>query len=238
MLGGGFPIRTLSVCAAGSQFPIISRFCPALFSSRTVGFPESGWRRQPFHDSPSRTSSGLSARSHTPSEARLSEPLRCPLACSAVPRHCIRMRGRATAAAHREPLCASLALPYSPGARGASRQALSCLHRSYGLMRQTVVLPSASVFPIPSGLCRLLRAPAAQRPFPSLSLLSSRRCLDPYPGCPSGALTRFFPEGCGLPYRNIRSALGKTPHSDFRAARDFGAAVIPLCSGPRVCSPS
>jgi len=36
-------------------------------------------------------------------------------------------------------------------------------------------------FPGPSGLCRLLRAPAGRRPFPTLSLRSLHGCLGPYP---------------------------------------------------------
>ncbi len=35
-------------------------------------------------------------------------------------------------------------------------------------------------------------------------------CLDPYPGCSHGALTRFFPRDNGLPGVENRSALGNT----------------------------
>ena len=68
---GGFPV------------PHSPRFRSALFSSRTVGFPESGWRRQllsrrPFHAHPK----GLSVSFHIrPSPADLlSAPLRRSLA--------------------------------------------------------------------------------------------------------------------------------------------------------------
>ncbi len=52
------------------------------------------------------------------------------------------------------------------------------------------------------------------------------RCLDPYPGSPHGALTRFFPWGVGLPPFLTRSALSNSPHNDFSAVVIFGAAVI------------
>jgi hypothetical protein len=58
---------------------------------------------------------------------------------------------------------------------------LPLLHRSYGLMRQTKTLSPASVVPIPMSLCRLPPVPAGNWPFPTLSLQSLSRCLDPYP---------------------------------------------------------
>ena len=43
------------------------------------------------------------------------------------------------------------------------------------------------------GLRRLLRAPAANRPFPTLSLQSLSRCLDPYPTAISRCTCSFLP---------------------------------------------
>ncbi len=43
------------------------------------------------------------------------------------------------------------------------------------------------------GLRRLLRAPAANRPFPTLSLQSLPRCLDPYPAAISRCTCSFLP---------------------------------------------
>ena len=63
------------------------------------------------------------------------------------------------------------------------------------------------------------------------------RCLDPYPGGPCGACTRFFPQGIGLPQFLTGSALHKVPHNDVSAAFHFEAAVIHSCSGLWVCSP-
>ena len=63
------------------------------------------------------------------------------------------------------------------------------------------------------------------------------RCLDPYPGGPHGARTRFFPQGIGLPHFLTGSALHKIPDNDFRPGIDYEAAAIHSCSGLRVCSP-
>jgi len=47
--------------------------------------------------------------------------------------------------------------------------------------------------PYSTGLCRLLPAPAGKWPFPTLSLQSFHRCLDPYPGMPLRCLCPFLP---------------------------------------------
>ncbi len=44
------------------------------------------------------------------------------------------------------------------------------------------------------GLRRLLRAPAANRPFPTLSLQSLSRCLDPYPAVMSRCFYSLLPQ--------------------------------------------
>ena len=62
-------------------------------------------------------------------------------------------------------------------------------------------------------------------------------CLDPYPGCSCGALTRFFPQDFGLPRVMTGSALGWFPVRRLPHGSSNGAAVIHQCSGPRVCSP-
>jgi len=66
---------------------------------------------------------------------------------------------------------------------------------------------------------------------------SFSRCLDPYPGGPYGALTRFFPQDIGLPQNLSGSALHNSPDNDFSPGFDFEAAVIHSCSGLWVCSP-
>lgn len=62
-------------------------------------------------------------------------------------------------------------------------------------------------------------------------------CLDPYPGGPFSAFTRFFLKGIGLPHIRTGRLYHHTPHSDFRAAPYFGTAVIHFVSSLRFCSP-
>src|ERR687895_2642363 len=62
-------------------------------------------------------------------------------------------------------------------------------------------------------------------------------CLDPYPGGPQGAFTRFFPQGVGLPRSCSGSALHHILDSHFSPGGLFGAAAISSCSGPPVCLP-
>jgi hypothetical protein len=72
-------------------------------------------------------------------------------------------------------------LPLTPWRLAPHQRVLPLLHRSYWLMRQTKSLPPISVVPNTTGLCRLSPVPAGSWPFPTLSLQSLRRCLDPYP---------------------------------------------------------
>ena len=148
-------------CAAGSQFHPDSRFHSALFSSRTVGFPESGWRRQFLSRHPFLPSEKLK-RSSASALRQLVISAASPLARKyTLLRFCVRACRRASASAHREFLCTRSALPLSLRTPGADWRTLPRLHRSYELMRQTVILLSASVVPIPPGLRRLFRVSAA-----------------------------------------------------------------------------
>jgi hypothetical protein len=53
--------------------------------------------------------------------------------------------------------------------------------------------PANFGFPISTGLCRLLRAPAGRWPFPTLSLRSLYRRLGPYPAMTSRCTCPFLP---------------------------------------------
>ncbi len=53
--------------------------------------------------------------------------------------------------------------------------------------------PANFGFPISTGLCRLLRAPAGRWPFPTLSLRSLYRRLGPYPATTSRCTCPFLP---------------------------------------------
>ena len=136
-----------------------------------------------------------------------------------------------------EPLRCMPALPSCRRRHASPRRTLLPLHRSYGLMRQTVALLSPLTLSLAPGLCRLPSAPAAQRSFPTLSLP-----IYPYV---SGPLLRWPPR-CNFPFLPLRRwpsprlnrvGASHVPNSYFRWAANFEAAVIRSCSDPHVCSP-
>jgi len=92
-----------------------------------------------------------------------------------------RVRGRPRPAKCPELLCPQKVLPLAAWCHAPRQRALPLLHCSYALMRQTKSLPPTSVVPNTAGLCRLSPVSAGRWPFPTLSLQSLRRCLDPYP---------------------------------------------------------
>ena len=94
-------------------------------------------------------------------------------------------------------------------------------------MRQSYPLPPPTVTALVSG-----SSPVAVSPGwnigPSQRYLheSFPRCLDPYPGGPHGARTRFFPQGIGLPHFLTGSALHNIPYNDVSTGVVFEAAAI------------
>src|SRR5215472_18195692 len=136
-----------------------------------------------------------------------------------------------------EPLCPNPALPSWGRRLAPSRKALPFLPRSYGLMRQTFTLLPISVCPYSKGLCRLLPAPCCVKALPN--------AISVVLPCVPGPLLQLRPWGC-FPFLPLEhwpspskhgSALGILPSLLLRMAIDFGAAVIPLRSGPQVRSP-
>jgi len=107
-------------------------------------------------------------------------------------------------------------------------------------MRQTKSLSLTSVVPISASLCRLSSVPAGRWPFPTLSLQSLRRCLDPYPQCPPGAFARFFPEDNGLTSDVTSSAHQTIPAMQlqqgglFRGCSHSLMFRLPRSIGPQV----
>lgn len=55
--------------------------------------------------------------------------------------------------------------------------------------------PAVFDLTIPTGLCRLSPVPAGRWPFPTLSLQSLRRCLDPYPAVSLRCYCSLLPRG-------------------------------------------
>jgi len=94
-------------------------------------------------------------------------------------------------------------------------------------MRQSSTLPLPTVTASVSGSSPVAVSPGWEIG-PSQRYLheSFPGCLDPYPGGPHGAHTRFFPQGIGLPHFLTGSALRKTPHNDVSAGIDLEAAAI------------
>lgn len=92
--------------------------------------------------------------------------------------------------------------------------------------------------PRSAGLCRLLSAPAGSGTFPTLALHVFPRVLGPLSRQPLRCTYPFLPSRHRPSPRWLGSALSYLPvRSDFGTAFAFGSAVIPLCSGPRFCSP-
>jgi hypothetical protein len=121
----------------------------------------------------------------------------------------------------------------------ASRpRALPLLLRSYGLMRQTLILPPPRLPTRLVGLCRLSPVPAGCWPFPTLSPYVFPWMLGPIPRRLPWCLRPFLPRGLRPSPRFDRVGFSATyPYNDFRTAIFLGAADIPLCSGLQVCSP-
>jgi len=95
---------------------------------------------------------------------------------------------------HREPLCPSEVLPPLGQRPALSQLALPNLLSSYWLMRQTKSLQTSRFYSCMPGLCRLLRVPAVRWSFPTLSLQSLYRCLDPYPAVSSECIYPLLPQ--------------------------------------------
>ena len=98
--------------------------------------------------------------------------------------------------------------------------------------------PLAYGFPRACGLCRLSPVPADRWSFPTLSLHSLRRRLDPYPAVPNGCARPF------LPHRHrphvTGNTLGETELSlscNFSRELFFEAAVIRYLQAPTLARP-
>ena len=126
-----------------------------------------------------------------------------------------------------EPLCPWRALP----AHGAtSRVASEDITPPSSLIRAHAsdqVPPGASVVPRTPGPCRLSPVPAGGWPFPTLSLQSLRRRLDPYPAASLECTCPFLPRehrphGHGRCVRHAKLSL----QCNVNREPYFGAAVI------------
>ena len=114
---------------------------------------------------------------------------------------------------------------------GSGQRELPHLHRSYWLMRRTIILLPTSVIPISTGLRRLLRAPAGRWPFPTLSLRSLYRCLGPCPATIERCTRPFLPAQRRPLLRVKKIGSWKIPTTQLYVGEVIEAATIPLCSG-------
>jgi len=96
------------------------------------------------------------------------------------PAQCLDAHGLLKTAEYPESLCLIWVLPIT-------RMTLKVISEDVTLPSQLIrthapdrIPLNASVFPCTLGLCRLLPVPAGKRSFPTLSLQSLHRCLDPY----------------------------------------------------------
>ena len=103
-------------------------------------------------------------------------------------------------------------------------------------MRQTKILCKIS-FPYTHSLCRLLSVPAGRWSFPTLSLQSLHKCLDPYPARFFECICLFLPQSLRpLATGNTIGTLNYPVMQLQQGAVFFGAAVIRLSSDSRACS--
>ena len=104
----------------------------------------------------------------------------------------------------------------------------SLLPRSYGLMRQTLILPPPRLPSRLVGLCRLSPVPAERWPFPTLSLHVLPWMLGPIPRRLLRCLCPFLPRGLRpSPRFDGVGSPAIHPYSDFRTETYLGAADIP-----------
>src|SRR5271157_5792107 len=105
-------------------------------------------------------------------------------------------------------------------------------------MRQTTHLRLPVVVPRADGLCRLSPVPAGRWPFPTLSLHSLRRRLDPYPATPDGCTCPFLPHQHRPRIReNMLGEAELSLRCNFHRGRTLGAAVIRYLQAPTLARP-
>ena len=138
-----------------------------------------------------------------------------------------------------EPLCHEHGVT---GSRMVSRTTSEGVTPPSSLLLAHVPIPNPPApcgsSPRSAGLCRLLSAPAESGTFPTLSLHVFPRVLGPLPRQPLRCTYPFLPSRHRPSPRWLGSALSDlSMPCDFDTVSAFGGAVIPLCSGPRFCSP-
>ena len=102
--------------------------------------------------------------------------------------------------------------------------------------------PVLFVSPYSTGLCRLSPVPAGIWPFPTLSLQSLHRRLDPYPGMPLGCARPFLPRACQPQHSDTHFGSSTLPpqcnfHGEFFSRRQsFRYVQAPIVVSPPGCT--
>ena len=193
-VGGGLPIRTLSVVRRVHSSPWLP------FPSSPLLIPDGRISRVRLAAAACFTeplSCGALAQvlAHVhPRIPRLWIPLRCSLAfCRSAPAQCPAAGPRHNHCQPRAPLRVERCYRSRPALR---RRSAGVTPPSSLLQAHASDRPAPfgfGVVPNPSGLCRLCRVPAASRPFPTLSLRSLYRRLGPYPATLGRCIYPFLP---------------------------------------------
>ncbi len=93
-----------------------------------------------------------------------------------------------------------------------------------------------------TGPCRLLRVTAGRWPFPTLSLQSLRRCLDPYPVAPLQCICSLLPKGLRPHLRRHRFGTPNYPDNatstglQFSGLQSFSNVQAPTLVRPPGCT--
>ncbi len=95
---------------------------------------------------------------------------------------------------------------------------------------------------ITTGLCRSLRVTAGRWPFPTLSLQSLRRCLDPYPVAPLQCICSLLPKGLRPHLRRHKFGAPNYPDNatstglQFSGLQSFANVQAPTLDRPPGCT--
>ena len=111
--------------------------------------------------------------------------------------------------------------PTSGSCHASPRKALPLLHSSYGLMRRAYSLPQPLVYPRAVDLCRLLPAPAGNRPFPTLSLRVLPKMPGPLPRRSAGCTYLLVPLQHRPSPKEHRSAYREIPLKRLHSGVNF-----------------
>ena len=140
--------------------------------------------------------------------------------------------------------------PFARLRRYLSRRDLVCLS-SEGVTPPSSLLrahapdplpPALLGSPYPAGLGRLLPVPAGRWSFPTLSLQSLHRRLDPYPGMPLGCARPFLPRACQPQHSDTHFGSSTLPpqcnfHGEFFSRRQsFRYVQAPIVVSPPGCT--